>query len=152
MKREYSWRVGLWTVLAVFIVLKPYAVSFGDDGANFTLVNATPLFLHAVINDESITYIPPGVAITRQTNSSYSVTAEVAYSPGQGKTGSAFRTFQTSVHVTQSESTSTSQSNDCSNSNDNTCQSSTSSNSGGSTTTTIDPITWVVTADTLLSH
>ncbi len=147
-----AWRLSPWAILVLCIVLFPYAVSFGSDGATFTLVNGTRYFLHAVINNETIVYIPPGMTITRQTNAYYVVTAEVTYSPGQEKTGSAIRTFQTVVHTEQSGTSSVQQTNDCSDSNHNTCESSSSSTGSSTSSTTIDPITWVVTADTLLSH
>ena len=148
-KRERAWHLRPWVVPAVFFLLLPYAVSYGSSGVSFTLVNRTQAFLHAVINNETIVYIPPGVAITRETSSAYDVAAEVTYSPGQGKTGKAFRTFQAVVHVTQTGTHSDRQASDCSGS-PNTCES--VSTSTAQTTTTIDPITWVVTADTLSSH
>lgn len=145
LKRRPAFPVRPRTVLAVFLFLLPYAVSSGSDGARFTLINRTDYFLHAVIDNETFVYIPPGVSITRQTSGLYSVSAEVTYSPGQGKTGSASRIFETVVHSTQSGSSA--QRNDCSNS-QNDCESTSSSTS--SSTTSVDPIRWVVTADTLV--
>ncbi len=149
---KYTWRPSPWLVLCVFFLLLPYAFSFGGSGASFTLVNGTPSYLHAVINNESIVYIPPGMTITRETNYSYQVSAEVTYSPGQGRSGSARRTFQATVHTYSTGTTSESQTSDCSGSNGNTCSSESTSTGASETTTTVDPIVWVVTADTLSSN
>jgi hypothetical protein len=145
-----SWLPRPWLALAVFLLIWPYAVSYSDVGAVFTLVNKTPYFLHAVINNEAIAYIPPGVSISRETSSAYEVTAQVTYSPGQGKTATVLRTFQATVHTVSTTSSSQSQSNDCSNSNNSTCNS--TSTSSVDSYTTVDPIAWVVTPDTLASH
>lgn len=143
-----TWLPRPWIIMTVLAILSPYEVSLSSTGASFTLVNSTEYFLHAVINNESIAYIPPGIAVTRETNSMYTVVAEVTYSPGQDRTGKARRTFQTTVHTTQSGTYTSNQSNDCSGSNSsNTCESTTSAT--GTTSTTIDPITWVITVDTL---
>ncbi len=143
-----AWLSRPWIIMAVLAILSPYEVSLGSTGASFTLVNRTAYFLHAVINNEPIVYIPPGAAITRETNSLYVVVAEVTYSPGQDRAAKVLRTFQTTVHTTQSGSYSSNQSNDCSGSNGtSTCESSTTATE--TTNTTIDPITWVVTDDTL---
>lgn len=146
--KQLPWPPKPWMVLAVLAFLAPYEVSLSSTGASFTLVNRTAYFLHAVINNEPIVYIPPGAAITRETSSQYVVVAEVTYSPGQDRSAKVLRTFQTTVHTTQTGSYSSNQSNDCSGSNGtNTCESAT--NATQTTNTTIDPITWVVTDDTL---
>lgn len=153
MKRKQTWIPKPWIVLAVVAILWPYEVSFGDTGVSFTLVNRTGYFLHAVINNQTIVYIPPGTAITQETKSYYDVTAEVTYSPGQTRSGRALRTFQTVVHTVSTGSYSSNASNDCSGTHHgNTCESATSVEGGSTTSTTIDPITWVVTADTLSTH
>jgi hypothetical protein len=143
-----------WLAAAVFFLLLPYAVSFGGGGgATFTLANRTPYYLHAVINNEPVAYIPPGGGITRETSTPYTVIATVTYSPGQGKDGSAMRIFQTEMHTRTIGSGSYDQANDCSGSSSgNTCSSITSSTGQAETVTTIDPITWIVTPDTLDFH
>ncbi len=149
VERQPLWLPKVWTFLAILALLSPYGVSFGSTGASFTLVNRTGYFLHAVVNNESIVYIPPDVAITRETNAQYVVVVELTYSPGQDRTGKVIRTFQTVVHTASTSSHTASDSNTCSNSG-NSCESTTSST--GTSSTTIDPITWVVTADSLSSH
>lgn len=153
MKKTLTWVPKPWMVLAVFALLWPYEVSFGDTGVSFTLVNRTGFFLHAVINNQTFVYIPPGTAINHETNAYYDITAEVTYSPGQARTGRALRTFQTVVHTVQTGSYSSNASNDCSGSHHgNTCESATNVTEGSTTSTTIEPITWVVTVDTLSSY
>ncbi len=139
------------TVIGVFLLLLPYAVSFGSAGPTFILNNQTPYYLHAILNDERIAYIPPGTTLTRTPSGYLTVSAEVIISPGQGKTGSVSRVFNTVVHTTETGSHSAST--DCSSHDENnTCSSSTGTNDVSSSSTTIDPIVWTVTADTLGVH
>ena len=147
------WRPNPWSIIVAIILLLPYAVSFGSDGATFTLVNATHYYLHVVVNGEGIAYIPPSYSLTRQSDDLYAVVVEVRLSPGQGKKGSAFRTFQTVVHTSETSSESSTQTNDCSDgSNTNTCDSNTGVNSERQTSVTVEPVTWIVNDDTLGVH
>ena len=122
------------------IVIWPYAVSIGAAGATFTLVNKTPYYLHAVINNVPLIYIPPGGVADYDAAGLGNVTVEVRTSPGQRVNGSASRSFKIIYHTTYSQSTS------------NTCQNNSSDCSNtaeASSTTTAEPVRWEVTASEL---
>ena len=140
-----SWmRIALQIVLGVSI-LWPYTFSYSAQGTTFTLVNRTPYFLHAVINNKPSVYIPPGAVVNYDAGGLGNVVVEARYSPGQTVNGSAMRTFEIVYHTTGSgsqdiSSTCTGQGN--------TCDSSTES----SVTTSADPVKWVVTESDLISN
>lgn len=98
-------------VLAASLVLFLYGVSFGSDGSvsTFTLVNRTAHYLHAVINNESHAYLPPGSSIQAEVPAYGSVVANVRYSPGQGVRGEAARYFASECTTTSTGSSTVSQ-------------------------------------------
>ena len=114
-------------------ILWPYAVSIGAAGATFTLVNKTPYYLHAVINNIPLIYIPPGGVADYDAAGLGNVTVEVRTSPGQAVKGSATRSFEIIYHTTYSQTTS----NTCQN---NSSDCSTSAEASG--TTTAEPVRW----------
>jgi hypothetical protein len=129
--------VSLSTLLTVFLLLLPYTVSFGGSGTNFTLINGTSRYLHAVINGQQYLYIAPSARVDYESGSLTGVTADVAYSPGQGIKGKATKSFAVSIQTVGGEAST------CSSNNSghaNTCSSSTEA----STTTTVGPISWTV--------
>jgi hypothetical protein len=130
-------KVGALAVL--LIVLWPYAASFGDQGAVFTLANRTKHFLHAMINNNPYVYIAPGRVVTYQSGALSSVVVEVTYSPGQSITGKASKTL---VPVRQETATG---SNNCNNTNSN-CHSTTGYSSS------VSPMSWDITPADLESH
>ena len=127
-------------VLAASLLLFLYGVSFGSDGPvfTFTLVNRTAHYLHAVINNQSHAYLPPGSSIQVEVAAYGSVVANVRYSPGQGVRGEAARYFASQCTTTSSGSQDcNSRSSDCGE---------TSSTSSHSTSTRCQPIRWQVAA------
>jgi len=124
-------------------VLYPYAVSIGASGATFTLVNRTPYYLHALINNLPSIYLPPGSVVNYDASGLGAVTVEVRYSPGQVVKGGASKSFVIEYQSTTSGKSSS----DCSSSNSNSdCSSSTEA----STTVTATPVRWEVTTDDLV--
>jgi hypothetical protein len=143
-----SWRNRIRTIMQIATgaaMLWPYAFSYSAQGATFTLVNKTPYFLHAVINNKPSVYIPPGCVVNYDANGLGNVIVEVRYSPGQAVNGSALRTFEIIYHTTGSSSQDIASA--C-NEQGNACQSTTES----SVTTSADPVKWVVTESDLVSN
>jgi hypothetical protein len=146
--RSQLWRGRIRTVLCFLVgaaVLWPYAFSLGAEGATFTLVNRTPYFLHAVINNKPSIYIPPGGVVNYDANGTANIIVDVRYSPGQGVKGSVLRTFEIVFHTTTTSSGNTSST--C-NEQGNDCDTSTES----SVTVTADPVTWIVTQSDLTAR
>lgn len=125
-------------VIATTAVLLPYAISFSSQGTAFALANRTKHYLHAIVNAESIVYLPPGRTVTVDVSGFSNVVAEVRYSPGQGMHGKISKEFEATRVTTTSERSSA----DCSN-RQGTCSSSTDASSNE----TVNPITWVITPD-----
>jgi hypothetical protein len=142
--RRGGCRRALQIVLSA-IVLWPYSISVSAPGATFTLINRTPFYLHALINNSPSIYIPPGGVITYDAGNLGNVAVDVRYSPGQAKRGSAYRTFEiiyttTSTGTGSSTATCTEQQNDC--------QSSTEATTSVSAT----PVRWEVTQADLTAN
>lgn len=120
------------------IVLWPYSVSFSAPGATFTLINRTPFYLHALINNSPSIYIPPGGVVSYDAGNVGNVAVDVRYSPGQSRKGSARRTFEIIYTTTTTETggtaaTCTQEGNDC------------SSSTEASTSVSATPARWEVT-------
>lgn len=126
-------------IVALLIVLWPYAVSFGDQGVAFTLANRTQYYLHAVVNNTSYVYIAPGGVVTYQSDTFSNVVVEVTYSPGQSVKGRTSKTFEP---VRQDTAT---RSNNCSDNNGD-CHSTTSFSSS------VSPLSWDIAASDLTSN
>ena len=139
--RTRRMRHRLRTILSLITgvtVLWPYSFSVGAAGATFTLINRTPYFLHAVINNEASAYIAPGAVVNYDAGGMANIAVKVRYSPGQSAKGSTFRSFEIIYHTTGSSSGNTSST--C-NQQSNSCDSSVES----SVTVTPEPVTWSVT-------
>jgi hypothetical protein len=114
------------TILAALLVLLPYSASYGDTAGNFTLVNKTSHYLHVIIGSTSFAFVAPGRSVAQEVGAPSVVLVDVAYSPGQGITGSASRSFDLMLEVSDRNST------DCS-----------STNRGNSCSSTINSSVWV---------
>jgi hypothetical protein len=146
--RRTLWRDRIRTIMQIAMgvaMLWPYAISYSAEGATFTLVNKTPYFLHAVINNIPSVYIPPGCVVNYDANGLGNVIVEVRYSPGQAVNGSTLRSFEIIYHTTGSGSQDIAST--C-NEQGNSCDSSTES----SVTTSAEPVKWVVTESDLASN
>lgn len=144
VRRRSGWR-RIAAGLAVFLVLR-HTMTFGSDEVTwtFTLVNRTPHYLHAVLNNRSLAYLPPGGSMAMDVAAYGVVVADVRYSPGQGIHASRSRVIESQCRtVTSTTGTS---STDCNQSSPDCGE--TSSTGTTTSTTTCTPITWsVVPAD-----
>jgi hypothetical protein len=139
-KRRIGWR-RIATGLAVFLVLR-HTVTFGSGEVTwtFTLVNRTPHYLHAVLNNRSLAYLPPGGSMAMDVAAYGVVVADVRYSPGQGIHASTSRVIESQCRTVTSTTGSTST--DCNQTSPDCGESSSTSNT--TSTTTCTPVTWSV--------
>lgn len=104
-------------LLAALMIVLPYALSYGDTSGNFTLVNRTRYYLHALIGNTSYVFIAPGRSVVQEVGASSALSVDVAYSPGQGVRGSASQVFDLPVtisHVRSADCSSSRNASDCS--------------------------------------
>jgi hypothetical protein len=137
---KLGWR-RIATGLAVFMVLR-HTVTFGSGDVTwtFTLVNRTSHYLHAVLNNRSLAYLPPGGSMAMDVAAYGVVVADVRYSPGQGIHASRSRVIESQCRTVTSSTGTTST--DCNQSSPDCGE--TSSTGTTTSTTTCTPITWSV--------
>jgi len=113
-------------LLALFV-----DVSTGGDIGRLTVVNDTEHYVHVIVDGSPFLYVPPGAGAIFEKEGYARVVAKVFYSPGQGISGSAERTFTVAPYEPSSTGCEW-----------HTMECTTTSASGG-------PLSWEVTADTL---
>jgi hypothetical protein len=113
-------------LLALFV-----GVGTGSDVGRLTVVNDTEHYVHAIVDGSPFLYVPPGGGAIFEKEGYTRVVAKVFYSPGQGISGSAERTFTVAPYDPGSSGCAWT-----------TLECTSTPSSGG-------PLLWEVTADTL---
>ena len=80
-------------LLALFV-----GVSTGGDVGRLTVVNDTEHYVHVIVDGSPFLYVPPGAGAIFEKEGYSRVVAKVFYSPGQGISGNAERTFTISPY------------------------------------------------------
>ena len=122
--------------LLLAILLIPPTVSIGSEGVSVRLVNNTRHYLHVIIDNTPLLYVPPGGWVAHQ-SSTLSAGVKVFYSPGQGISGSMDRV----VNSTLVERSTTDCRSDCSRTN--------SCVTENSSSTLVNPVILYITPDSL---
>lgn len=130
-RRTFVRKVVPRTVTTFLLLAFAVGVSTGGDVGRLTVVNDTEHFVHVIVDGSPFLYVPPGAGAIFEKEGYSRVVAKVFYSPGQGISGSAERTFTVSPYEPYSTGCEWS-----------TMECTTTPASGG-------PFSWEVTADTL---
>ena len=82
-------------VIAILVLFIPYSMTLGDQDVSLTVQNATPYYLHVIMNGDAFLYIGPRrtASLSLSTDNEITVFAQAFYAPGQGIEGSAQNSF-----------------------------------------------------------
>ncbi|NIM66539.1 MAG: hypothetical protein GTO51_11245 [Candidatus Latescibacteria bacterium] len=86
----------------VFLLMLSVTISADENLAKMTVVNNTSHYLHVLIGDESYLYISPDRSVTQESEGHTTFVVKVFYSPGQGVSGSAERSFDVAPYREES--------------------------------------------------
>lgn len=91
-------KVALRAATVVLLLAFFVDVSSGGDVGRLTVVNDTEYYVHVIVDGDPFLYVPPGAGAVFEKEGYSRVVAKVFYSPGQGVSGSAERTFTVSPY------------------------------------------------------
>jgi hypothetical protein len=78
---------------ALLLLALSVDVTVGGDVARLTVVNRTSHYVNVIVDGDPFLYVPPGAGAIFEKEGYSTVVAKVFYSPGQGVSGGAERTF-----------------------------------------------------------
>ena len=127
-------KIALRTATTLLLLALFVGVSTSSDVGRLTVINHTEHYVHVIVDGEPFLYVHPGAGAIFEKEGYARVVAKVFYSPGQGISGSAERTFTVAPYEPYSSGCDW-----------HTLECTTTPASGG-------PLSWEVTADTLAAQ